>query len=457
MNLKTAIDRWEHQHPMVDVIETVEAGLLVRHRWLVAVGAILIQMSLGAIYAWGVFTGELTNASGEFGFTVTQTQWIFSVGLAAFAAMMLISGKAMAAVGPRPVAITGGVLLGTGYGLAGLFGQHFWVQVLCIGILGGAGIGLAYVVPIAVGVRWFPDKKGLMTGFAVAGFGFGALLWVQLAGDWGHLVERFGVLNTFLIYSVVFAILVHLGGLLMTFPPKGWQPAGWSPSSEESVINGGSEFTPRKMLSRIQFYQLWLAFVFLALAGLMLIGVNKLYGRDALMESGAFSDLARAGAAASTAYAVSFALANGLGRIGWGFIADRIGWQRSMMTMAVTQSFLMVGFFYFGGSLVTLYIFLALTGFNFGGNFALFPLATAGRFGVKNLATNYGLMFSAYGIGGIAGPIMAGMFKDSGAGKGLDAWLAPFLIAGGLCFIAVILVATCRDPRGAITAQTDAA
>ena len=134
-------------------------------------------MSLGAIYAWGVFTGELTDKSGNFGFTATQTQWIFSVGLASFAAMMLIAGKAVADIGPRPVAIAGGILLGTGYGLAGFFGQQFWVQVLCIGVMGGAGIGLAYVVPIAVGVRWFPDKKGLMTGFAVAGFGFGALLW----------------------------------------------------------------------------------------------------------------------------------------------------------------------------------------------------------------------------------------------------------------------------------------
>ncbi|MDP6667381.1 MAG: OFA family MFS transporter [Dehalococcoidia bacterium] len=447
MNIKTAIEGWEHHHPMIDVIETVEAGLLVRHRWLVAVGAILIQMSLGAIYAWGVFTGELTAKGGEFGFSATQTQWIFSVGLFSFAAMMLYSGKAMAAVGPRPVAITGGILLGTGYGIAGLFGQQFWVQVLAIGVLGGAGIGLAYVVPIAVGVRWFPDRKGLMTGVAVAGFGFGALLWVQLAGDWGHLIERIGLLNTFLVYGVIFGVLVHIGGLLMTYPPAGWKPDGWEPPEGAPGLQGGSEFTPRSMLSRIQFYQLWLAFVFLALAGLMLIGINKLYGQDALIASGSFTDIAAAGAAASTAYAVSFALANGLGRIGWGFIADHIGWRRSMMTMAITQSLLMFGFFYLGNSLVALYIFLALTGFNFGGNFALFPLATASRFGVQNLGTNYGLMFSAYGIGGIAGPIMAGIFKDSGASSGIDAWLAPFLIAGALCLVAVGLVAACRQPR----------
>lgn len=440
MTLKSAIDEWESHRPMANVVDRVEHGLLERHRWLVAMGALFIQMSLGAIYAWGVFTGELTDKDGEFGFSATQTQWIFSVGLASFAAMMLVAGKAVADLGPRPVAIIGGILLGTGYGFAGFFGDQFWVQVVCIGLLGGSGIGLAYVVPIAVSVRWFPDKKGLMTGFAVAGFGFGALLWVQLAGDWGNLIERFGVLNTFLIYSVIFGILVHIGGLLMTYPPDGWTPKGWTPPSASTISGSSGEPTPSDMIKKPQFIGLWLSFVFLALAGLMLIGINKLFGRDALLESGAYTDLASAGAAASTAYAVAFALCNGLGRIGWGFIADRIGWHRSMMIMAISQGFLVIGFYYLGTSLASLYVFLALTCFNFGGNFALFPLATASRFGVKNLGINYGLMFSAYGIGGIAGPIMAGVFKGSGNGEGLSVWLAPFVIAGVLCLAAGVLV-----------------
>jgi MFS family permease len=204
------------------------------------------------------------------------------------------------------------------------------------------------------------------------------------------------------------------------------------------------------MIKRPQFVGLWLSFVFLALAGLMLIGINKLFGRDALLESGAYTDLASAGAAASSAYAVAFALCNGLGRIGWGFIADRIGWHRSMMIMAISQSFLVIGFYYLGTSLASLYVFLVLTGFNFGGNFALFPLATASKFGVKNLGINYGLMFSAYGIGGIAGPIMAGVFKDSGNGEGLSVWLAPFVIAGVLCLAAGVLVFFSGRSRSAI-------
>ncbi len=438
---------------MKDVIERVETNLLIRHRWLVAVGAVLIQVSLGAIYAWGVFTGELTDPNGDFRFTATQTQWIFSVGLASFAVMMVFAGKAMKCGGPRPVAISGGLLLATGYGLAGLFGDSFMLILIFIGVIGGAGIGLAYVVPIAVGMRWFPDHRGLITGLAVAGFGFGALFWVQLAGDWGGLIGRMGVQQTWLFYSILFGLLVHIGALLMAFPPDDWKPAGWNPdetSQGRSASAGGTSAVG--MMTTPQFYLIWLAFVFLAMAGLMLIGVNKLYGRDALMESGAYLDLDSAGAAASTAYAIAFALANGLGRIGWGWMADKIGWQRSMVFMAASQGVLMVAFYFLGGSLVALYAFLALTGFNFGGNFALFPLATAGRFGTGNIGINYPLMFTAYGVGGIAGPIMAGMFKDAGDGKGVEAWLLPFVIAGALCLIAAMLALAARPRRIELTA-----
>ena len=151
----------------------------VMNRWLVVGGAILIQLALGAIYAWSVFTKKLVipiEDGGVYGFTAQQTAWIFSAGLATFAFVMLFAGRWQAAAGPRKVASIGGLVLGAGYILGGFFGKTFVAQLLCIGILGGAGIGLTYVVPIAVCVKWFPDKKGLITGLADAGFGFGATM-----------------------------------------------------------------------------------------------------------------------------------------------------------------------------------------------------------------------------------------------------------------------------------------
>ncbi|MEW8584865.1 MAG: MFS transporter, partial [Candidatus Thiodiazotropha sp.] len=161
------------------------------NRWLVVVGAILIQLALGAIYAWSVFTALLTDPAGPYAFSASETAWVFSAGLATFAIVMVLAGRWLPKVGPRTLAVSGGLLLGTGYVLGGLFGSSFWAQLLFIGLIGGAGIGLGYVVPIAVGVKWFPDKKGLITGLAVAGFGFGATIWVKLAGSWFG-----GLLNT---------------------------------------------------------------------------------------------------------------------------------------------------------------------------------------------------------------------------------------------------------------------
>ncbi len=139
------------------------------NRWLVVAGAILIQLALGAIYAWSVFTPHLTDPDGVYNFSAGEAAWIFSAGLFVFALVMIWAGRKLATLGPRKLAIAGGITLGAGYVLAGIFGSSFTMQLIFIGIVGGAGIGLAYVVPIAVGVKWFPDRKGMLTGLAVAG------------------------------------------------------------------------------------------------------------------------------------------------------------------------------------------------------------------------------------------------------------------------------------------------
>ena len=180
-------------------------GLLIRNRWLVVIGAILIQLALGAIYSWSVFTQILTDTDGLYQFSATQAAWVFSAGLAVFAIVMVLAGRWQALAGPRLVSLAGGLLLGLGYVLGGFFGATFWAQLCFIGIVGGAGIGLAYVVPIAVGVKWFPDKKGLIAGLAVAGFGFGATIWVKLAGSWfGGLLNTAEVFGLPAVQSVFF-------------------------------------------------------------------------------------------------------------------------------------------------------------------------------------------------------------------------------------------------------------
>ncbi|HSG67431.1 MAG TPA: OFA family MFS transporter [Bacteroidales bacterium] len=439
----------------------------VMNRWLVVVGAILIQLALGAIYAWSVFTPGLTSAEGVYKFTAGEAAWVFSAGLFFFALVMIWAGRKLNTIGPQKLAIAGGIVLGLGYILAGFFGNSFIAQLIFIGIIGGSGIGLAYVVPIAVGVKWFPDKKGMLTGLAVAGFGFGATIWVKWAGSWGggllntiEIAGLDGIRSVYLLYGVIFAIMVILGSLVMKDPPEGWLPKGYTPPApSDAAATGIVSFDSNEMVKTPQYYMIFLTFVFSALAGLMVIYCIKLFGIDALTytrlgtldpNTEGFAETFKwASATAGTAMAV-YAILNGLGRIIWGMVSDYIGRRLSIILMTLLQGIIMLAFFYLGGTAWGLIIAAAIIGFNFGGNFALFPAITADFFGNKTVGRNYGLVFFAYGIAGILGPQIAGYFKDAAKGAAdPSAWLTPFMIAGVACLIGTVVILLAKAPKKA--------
>jgi MFS transporter, OFA family, oxalate/formate antiporter len=380
----------------------------VMPRWQVIVGAVLIQLCLGAVYAWSVFTPALQSA----GWSRLDTQIVFAVSLASFALVMVFAGRKLPQWGPRTLAVTGGLTLGCGYILAGLLGAtDFWVVLVGVGLIGGAGIGLGYVVPIAVGMNWFPDHKGMITGLAVAGFGFGAMAWVKLAGEWGNFIVNFGLAQTFIIYGFIFAALVLVGSIWMRLPPKGWRPEGYQ-APPQKAGSGREEFSQRDMLHTPQFYLIFLTFAVSAGAGLMSIGLMKLYPMEALQANG--YSLLQASAIAGTAMAVFFSLANGVGRIVWGILSDKLGRKHSVILMAGSQGVILLAFTYMAGNEYLLYLGATLIGFNFGGNFALFPALTADEFGNRSVGQNYPLVFLSYGAGGIIFPILGGMLGDLG-------------------------------------------
>jgi len=425
----------------------------VMNRWMVVVGAIMIQVALGAIYAWSAFTTPLKGIPdegliSEFAFTATETQAIFSAGLATFAIFTIIGGRLQKKYSPRKIALLGGILLGIGYILAGFVGANFFLKLVGIGIIGGAGIGLAYVVPLGVGIKWFPDKKGLVSGLAVAGFGFGAFIWILMAnppsvlGFDGLITKQTGefiytisnVDMAFRIYGIAFLALVVLGSFVMINPPAGWKPKGWKPPEEakKGKKSVKSSLLPKEMLTTRQFYLLWMMFCIGALAGLMVIGNIQTFAKD---PTDGF-----AGHGFSTADAENFAVIgaaiclpifNGIGRIVWGQISDKITRRKAIILMCIFQGIMMLAFFYTTQNPYMFYVAAALIGFNFGGNFALFPAATADSFGAENVGMNYGYVFTSYGVGGIAGPILAGFVTDNNM-----PFTSAFIPAAILCFIA---------------------
>jgi len=425
-----------------------------KNRWLVIVGGILIQLCLGIIYAWSVFTIPLTKAieEGGKGFTASQSAWIFSVGLFTFSVFMIVSGRLMKRRFPNKILTgIGGILLGLGYILAGYSGGSFISLLLTIGILGGAGIGLAYAVPLKIGISWYPDKVGLVSGLAVAGFGFGATFWIKAAGAWfgGGLLQNFSIFNlpglesTFVLYGLILIVLVVLGATVMKLPPDDYIPDGWNPKTDaldpdfESIDVHSSE-----MLRTPQFRLLFAMFLLSAFAGLMVIYCIKLFGIDALSAKSA----AAASVTAGTAMAV-YAILNGLGRIMYGRLSDALGRKKTLRIMLFSQAIMMAAFFWLGQSALGLIIGAAIIGLNFGGNFALFAAATAVYFGKKNIGENYGWVFLAYGFAGIFGPLLAGLVKDtSGSATGIDFWLIPFMSAAAACLIAMVLTYFLKIP-----------
>lgn len=395
----------------------------VFNRWWIVVGAILIQLCLGAIYAWSVFRIPLQKVLT---ISPTQASLPFSFVLIFFALATIIGGRWQDKTGPRIVAIAGGILLGIGMIIAG-FANSLIIIIIGYGIVSGIGIGLAYVCPISCGVKWFPDKRGLITGLAVAGFGAGALIVGPLARA---LIDSIGVFNTFRILGIIFLVLVFIGALILRNPPVGYKPTGWNPPITTTTTR--IDYSPGQMLSTGQFYLIWIMYFFGCASGLMIIGQTSPIGQELAKYS-----------KETAALGVSLlAIFNALGRIFWGRISDTLGRMRTLFLM-----FLICGLAVLSYNLIAtlpgwFWIGISLVGLCFGGYLALFPAITADFYGTKSIGMNYGLVFTAYGAGGLLSNIFAPKVKEITGN-----YTFAFIVIGVLCLVGAILTFLVKAPK----------
>src|SRR5258706_12245043 len=222
------------------------------NRWIIAAAGVLMQVALGAVYAWSVFRAPLVR---QFGWSISEVTLTFTISIFVLGISAFLGGLWLNRKGPRVVAITGGILYGLGVFLASFSANKLWWLYLSYGLIGGIGLGLSYIVPVAVLVKWFPDRRGLITGVAVGGFGAGALITAPLAT---RLIQGVGVLNTFAYLGIAYLVVTVVAGLFMRNPPDGWRPERWTPSPSQASQRAGHDYTLGEALKTWQFYALWL-------------------------------------------------------------------------------------------------------------------------------------------------------------------------------------------------------
>ena len=363
----------------------------IRNRWGIAAAAVVMQICLGAVYGWSVFKKPVMGLGH---WTETSVQLNFTLAVVFLGVGTIIGGLWQDKAGPRKVASTAGILYGLGYIVAAIAAsQHsLYGMYWGYGVLAGTGMGMGYICPVATLVKWFPDMRGLMTGVAVCGYGFGALIMSPFAA-WE--IIHSGVPTTFVTLGVVYLVVVFLAAQFFANPPQGWRPEGWEPRTAVSKAASTYDFTVGEAMGTWQFYLLFLMLFLNVSAGIMVISqaspmAQEMAGMTVLR-------------AASMVGLIS--IFNGLGRVFWAWVSDHAGRARVYFSLYLIQMliFLMLPRIH---DWTLFSLAFALIGLCYGGGFGTMPSFTADFFGAKSMGGIYGIILLAWGLAAVPTPIM---------------------------------------------------
>ena len=411
-------------------------------RWLVAAGGVALMACLGTVYAWSVYTRPLQRA---FGWSSAEATAPFSVAILFLGIGAVLGGRWQDRAGPRRVALVGALLWGAGNLLAGLGTARFGVVWLCLayGLLGGLGLGLGYVTPVAAVTKWFPERRGLAGGLVVGGFGLGAFGYAHLL----RLLPAFAggtaapagdaLLRAFTLSGLVFAVVGGAGALVLRNPPHGpgagaapAPTAGRAPAAAGATVAAGPDFSPGELWRLPAF---WAAFAMLFLN--VTAGILFISNAVPILQ-----ELTGVPAAAAAATYGTIALANAAGRFLWGAVSDRIGRRAAFAAIYLVQVavFLSVTRFHAIGVVASLFAVVLLC---YGGGFGVMPSLVADWFGTRHLGMNYGQVLLAWSAAGVAGPALVALVKDrTGSYEG------ALPVTAALLAVATLLPLVARPP-----------
>jgi OFA family oxalate/formate antiporter-like MFS transporter len=397
-------------------------------RWWRVVGGLSMNLALGSLYAWSVFVAPLEK---EFGWKRAQTSTVFTIAVVVFALSFILAGRLQDKKGPFWVSITGGVLVSLGFFLSAYTSSLNYLYI-CFGVLGGIGNGFGYATPIPIMAKWFPDRRGLAVGLAVAGYGGGSAIFGPLAGNW--LIPTYGWRTTFMILGAVFFVMTMIGAFLLKNPPVGYRPSGWTPAPAARAAATSYEFTPGEMVKTPAFYFMWVAYALGTSAGLMVISQLVPFARSKGVPL----------ALATTAILIG-AVGNAGGRILSGWMSDALGRLNVLRLMIAISAVAMVVLPHTGAIAavpVFMYVVVFIVYWCYGTQLSVNGSATSDFWGTKNAGINYGLLFTAWGVAGIIGPRIGGVLFDK-----YKNYQAAFYWAGGLAVVALLCELLARRPK----------
>jgi len=395
------------------------------NRWGIALAGVIMQIALGAVYAWSVFRIPLTKA---FGWSIPQVTFAFTLSILTLGFAAFVGGLWMRRSGPRTVAIAAGIFYGSGVFLASFSAVRLYWLYFSYGLIAGIGLGLGYIVPVATLVKWFPDKRGMITGLAVAGFGAGALITAPIAS---RLITSIGVLKTFAVLGVAYFIAVTGAALFMKDPPAGYAPAGWKPSAAQAKQRAAADYTLRQALGQWQWYVLWAILFLNTSAGISIISQAAPMAQE----------ITGVTAAVAAGMVGIISIANGTGRFLWAWLSDLTGRRTVFLAMFLVQAIA----FWLMTSVSTFSIFTALAFvilMCYGGGFGTMPAFAADYFGPKDVGSIYGLMLTAWGFAGVLGPTLIARIRQS-TGHYAQALHVISIIA----LVSAVLPLIARPPR----------
>jgi OFA family oxalate/formate antiporter-like MFS transporter len=401
------------------------------NRWRPVVGGVSMNLALGSLYAWSVFVLPLER---EFGWTRAQTSWVFTIAVVTFAATFIVAGRLQDVRGPRLCAAIGATLVGLGFVLASATTSLLGLY-LAFGVVVGAGNGFGYATPTPVASKWFPDKRGLVIGLMVGGYGAGSAIFGPVANA---LIESVGWRATFRILGLLFFAMGMVGTWLLRNPPAGYRPAGWTPAQAGAAA--ARDLTTPEMLRTPQFYALWTAYCLGTTAGLMTISQLVPFARSAGL-----------GATAATLAITVGAVGNAGGRILSGWLSDRLGRLTTLRIMIVASVVAMPALFLWREDAALFYALVAAVYWCYGTQLSVFASTTADFYGTRNLGSNYGVLFTAWGVAGILGPIIAGRVFDA-----FGDYRYAFYAASALAVVAFVALSFARLPAPAAAAPVRA-